>query len=630
MKLALVLTAVTALVCPMAAAGEAITIDSPMPPPAWARMERGLIEANSRAVEAFAKRYMDSRGYLLHTPRWGTLDGPDDAIETYFNWTLLHALGGSDSVLQLYKQGLEGHLRQYGELRTVKTPLAARGAYHKEFITMSDWFHTAEGMRGFFLWGLSEPDQPLLVERMKRFAGLYMNEDPEAPNYDPESKIIKSIWNGSLGPMMRRATVYDWVGDPVSGRFHFIHSPAGLSKMMDFRNWYPRMLAHCEEYLDSVGDNFLNLGATLLGFNAYALTREDRYRNWTLEYLDAWRERIAKTGGMIPSNVGLNGEPGGEYNGQWWKGTYGWNFTIFDGELRKTAHRNYFTAASWPGFSTGLLLAGNQAYVGVLRRQMDLLYRHRKVEGGKVLLPQMYGDPRGYKHTGKPEFYHFTGNLFLDRLTEIYLWSMDRRDLERIPSDNGWIAFLEGNDPDYPLRALQDDLDHVRERMERMRDDSTTAETRLADYLLRITPAATDRLVELMLGGYLGEGRIWVLHSRLRYFDPERRRAGLPPDVGALVEKLAADSVAVTLVNLHAAETRTVEVQAGAYGEHQFTGVSWSGYEKGLDTPCLTVRLRPGAGARLNLRMRRYVNPPTLTQPWNRAPNERHGESTGR
>ena len=42
-----------------------------------------------------------------------------------------------------------------------------------------------------------------------------MNEDPEAPNYDAEKKIIRSIWNGSKGPMLEKATVYDWVGDPV-------------------------------------------------------------------------------------------------------------------------------------------------------------------------------------------------------------------------------------------------------------------------------------------------------------------------------------------------------------------------------------------------------------------------------
>src|SRR5689334_15707496 len=91
-----------------AVAQVALKVETPMSPPAWALMERALLEANSRAVEAFAEKYIDARGYLLHTPRWGTLDGPDDAIETYFNWTLLHALGGSDKVLELYKKGLEG------------------------------------------------------------------------------------------------------------------------------------------------------------------------------------------------------------------------------------------------------------------------------------------------------------------------------------------------------------------------------------------------------------------------------------------------------------------------------------------------------------------------------------------
>ncbi|MCB1022673.1 MAG: hypothetical protein KDC27_22270, partial [Acidobacteria bacterium] len=60
----------------------ALQIETPMPPPDWALLEQQLIQANSRSVEAFAERYLDERGYLLHTPRWGTLDGPDDAIET--------------------------------------------------------------------------------------------------------------------------------------------------------------------------------------------------------------------------------------------------------------------------------------------------------------------------------------------------------------------------------------------------------------------------------------------------------------------------------------------------------------------------------------------------------------------
>jgi len=602
---------------PLLAQGPVFEVDSPMAPPDWALMERALLDANSRAVEAFAERYIDESGYLLHTPRWGTLDGPDDAIETYYNWTLLHALGGSDSVLDLYKKGLEGHLRQYGELRTDLTELSKNGAYHKEFITQSDWFHTGEGMRAFFQWGLSEPENPLLVARMKRYAGMYMGEDPDAPNYDPEHKIIRSIWNGAYGPMLRQATVYDWVGDPVPGKFHLLHNPARTQKMLDLVEWYPRMLAHCEEYLDSAGDNFLNLAATLLGVNAYGLTGEQKYKDWTVEYLDAWKARTAETGGMIPSNIGLDGTLGGEHDGQWWKGTYGWNFTIYDGELQKIAHRNYFTASSWQGFANGLLMTGDQSYIDVLRKQMDLVLAAKKVENGKTLLPRMYGDPRGYKFDGEPEFYQYEPLTYSDRLAEIYLWSMEQRDLDRVPMDEEpWLAYLQGENDGYPVAAMQRDFEHIRRRLELMRNDPTSPDTRLADYLLGIVPATTDTLTELTTGGYFASGRIWVLHSRLRYFDPQKRRSGLPDDVGALVHKLTSDSVSVTLVNVDPVEARDVVVQAGGYGEHQFQSISINGESRDIDSGVITVRLAPGAGARLELGMSRYANAPTLKQPW--------------
>jgi len=200
------------------AAEVALVIKTPMTPPEWALLQRELLRYNSEACWLFAERYLDERGYLLHTPRWGTLDGPDHAIETFWNWTLLHALGGSDVALRLYKKAQQGHWKQYGELRTKLTPLAAHGAYYKEFITQSDWFHTGEGMRAFMLLGLSDPNDEQYRMRMKRFAGLYMNEDPEAPNYDPVHRVIRSLWNGSKGPMLRKATVCDWGGRSRPGQ----------------------------------------------------------------------------------------------------------------------------------------------------------------------------------------------------------------------------------------------------------------------------------------------------------------------------------------------------------------------------------------------------------------------------
>ena len=602
---------------PLVAKDITLHINTPMRPPAWALLEQELLRTNSAACERFYEKYVDSRGYLLHTPRWGTLDGPDDAVETFFNWTLLHALGGKDSLLEMWRKAYDGHLLQYSELRTVKTKLAENGAYFNEFITKSDWFHTGEGLRAFFLQGLSDPQDEKLSQRMTRFAGLYMNEDPDAPNYDPKHKVIKSLWTGSKGPMLRKATTYDWVGDPVPGRFHLLHNPAGRGKLLDLMTYYPKMLAHCDEYLDSVGDHPLNLGTTILATNAYMLTGEKKYRDWVLEYVNAWKERTAATGGNVPTNVGLDGTPGGEYGGRWYKGTYGWNFTIYDGEIEQIAHRNTWDAGFFPGFANALLLTGDQGYVDVLRKQMDNIYAQRKVENGRVLLPQMYGDPRGYKYTGREEWYHYTPNLRTDRLTEIYLWSMDRKDLERIPKE-GWIGFLEGQNPDYPVTALQAAFERLRRNVEGMRNDDTAPGTRLADYLLGFNPAQTDALTSLMIGGYFSGGKLWMLHSRLRYFDPDRRRSGPPESMGALVEKLTADSATVTLVNTDPVNPIQVIVQAGGYAEHQFVSATLNGKQVAIDHPWVTVRLEPGSGARVEFQMRRYANQPTLAQPWDR------------
>ena len=39
--------------------------------------------------------------------------------------------------------------------------------------------------------GLSEPDNFLMRNRYKRFAGFYLNEDPDALNYDPDIRLLE-------------------------------------------------------------------------------------------------------------------------------------------------------------------------------------------------------------------------------------------------------------------------------------------------------------------------------------------------------------------------------------------------------------------------------------------------------
>ncbi len=76
---------------------------TPMTAPEWALLQRELLSAHTEACEIFHAQYFDERNHLLCFPRWGANDGPDDAIEHVNDWPLLHALGGSDRILELYR-----------------------------------------------------------------------------------------------------------------------------------------------------------------------------------------------------------------------------------------------------------------------------------------------------------------------------------------------------------------------------------------------------------------------------------------------------------------------------------------------------------------------------------------------
>jgi len=588
------------LSCAAAGGGPtAIFLDTPQSPPTWALLERELLRASSSACEEFFQRFFDERGWLECVERWGGDDGPDDAIENLADWPLLHALGAPDAILELYKKGWEGHLRQYTLARTVDVPFARDGMYYKEFPVMFDWLHHGEGLTVFNYQGLSDPRDERFRARTRRFAGFYMNEDPQALNYDPEKRIIRSLFNGSRGPLLRPATALDWAGDPieVEGRFRLGHGERS----------YREMLEHFKDYTDIVGDHPQNLGATTLALNAFLLDHEEKYKRWILEYVDAWLERMAKNGGIIPTNIGLDGTIGGSCGGKWYGGTYGWGFSVVVPQTGAIDHRNHHELGL-VGFGNAFLLTGERKYLDAWRRMIDAVNAQGKLVDGEMSYPTMYGDQGWYAYKPQP----YRHGAF-----ELWYWSMDPADRARLASD-AWLEYLEGKRPTYPEEALRGDLARVREKVAAMRRDASTPDTRLADDPMQFNPAAVESLVRLALGGLYPGHRSNALHCRLRYFDPMRRRAGLPEDVAALVDGLSGDGVAVTLVNVSQLSAREVIVQAGAYGEHQITAVEAGSQSETWAGSWVPVRLAPGAGGRIRLQMKRYVNVPSLVFPWDR------------
>lgn len=327
--------------------------------------------------------------------------------------------------------------------------------------------------------------------------------------------------SGSKGPLLRPATGLDWAGDPieVENRFRLGHG----------EKTYEQMVQHFQGYNDIVGDHPSNLSATTLALNAYMLSHEEKYKTWLLDYVEAWRQRTIANGGIIPSKVGLLGKIGGK-SGKWYGGVYGWDFGYKHPVTGQLVRRNT-THLALIGFSNAYLLTGDDRFLDVWRKQIATINARAKTVDNRKLYPRMYGE-QGW-HDFQPAPYS-------DGADQLWYWSMCEED-RRIAPRTQWQAFLRGEAPDYPEHAFRAEFRRLREKIAGMENDTTSPDTRLADDPLGYNPAVVDELVHLVLGGIPPGNRGTVLHCRVRYFDPEARRAGLPPEVAALVEKLSAD-----------------------------------------------------------------------------------------
>ena len=579
-----------------------LSINTPMPPPSWALLQKESLKAQSRACEYFYDRYFDEKGYMLCVPRWGGDDGPDDAIENLTGWPLLYMMGGPENLLNRCNLAQDGHIRQYTEAKTVDVPFARDGMYYKEFPVLFDWLHNGESVSVFGDLGLCDPGAAEYERRLRCWAGLYMNEDPEARNYDPEHRIIRSLFNGSRGPMLRKATALDWAGDPIEeGRFDLIHGERS----------YAEMLAHFQDYTDVIGDHPSNMVATGLAFSAYTLTGEEKYRDWTLEYVDAWVERTRANNGIIPTNIGLDGTIGGACGGKWYGGCYGWGFTTVAPQNGQTVHRDTIHLGL-SGFSHALLLTGDRSYVAPWSEMIDLINGNAREENGTMMYPHKYGDDGWYNYTPDP---YSVGAM------ETWYWSMSENACGRV-ADNEWVSYLHGKNPGYPDQALQENLETVRRKAKWVRQDPMTPDTRLSDNTNAFNPATPDALFQLTMGGPAPK-RAQAVHCMFRYFDPGSRRCGLPEDVAALVDTVGEGEAAVTLVNLNPVDPAEVIIQGGAYREHALKSASVASetaeeidQTQEVAGDYLRLRLAPGSGTRLKITIKRFANRPTFDFPW--------------
>ena len=587
-----------------------VEITAAATPPEWALWERHLLERSYPAALEFVRNYTREDGTLIWRDQWPGMDGSDDGYESFYNFPLYYALGGPEEIHALARRLWDAVTRQFTRY----------GQVYKEFDGYYDWMHHGESYTNFYFFGLADPTVGEYRQRALRFAGLYLGEDPEAPNYDPQLKLIRSPITGSRGPRFVN-TAEDWVTHrPILAGYPLPYDD--IPHVTAGRDWnddakFPYILEAMNRRMMR-GDVPLNLTATSLVLNAYMLTGEPKYRKWIEEYVDAWIRRTHDNHGILPDNVGLSGRIGENMDGKWWGGYYGWRWP--HGLMNQVE-------STLIGATNAYCASGDPRFLELPRSVLQLVQKEARVEGGRVLVPHRYGDHGWYDY--RP----------MNPAHLIYLWhvSQDAADYRRIGElvkgvswdrlsyrkgkgdwdhPGPWLAFIEGRNPDYPLQILKATYGETLHRLEVIRNDHSRPEERNVHHWQQRNPVVLEGLVQLMLGAPNHVYHGGLLHCRLFYFDPAHKRPGVPPDVAGLVDKVTPEGVCVQLVNLDPSRPRDVILQAGAFGEHSFGAVRHGQEKAVVDGKLFQVHLRPGAMGRLEIAMKRYAHRPSYGFPW--------------
>ncbi len=558
-----------------------LRVESKMQPPDWALKQRELLEIHGRIAREFDRVYLRENGWAsVQFMHGGGVQAPDDFFETIYKFPLLCALGAHEDTWNTFWKAWQGSLEQCAEL----------GLFENEMAKHLDWHHNGEHYEGFWLGALCAPDNPEYRRLALKYASFYDGTCPEVPNYDPEHRVIRSMNNGGAGPVLK-ATREDW--DPRATEF-----------------W--------DAWLDCAHDGPANLTTTCFGTVAFMLTGDPHHKRRTLEYIDAWRERARANRGIVPSIVRLDGSVPAE----WYGGVMGWDFKPFGGLFQVSGG----TKAGW---ANALLLTGDTSYYDELRRVADELWKHRFTnEQGFVDVP---------RYRGKDGWYGGLGNaagVYASLVANLYLATMAEADLKRVLKrpiqgmaghaawheggyEPDWIRFLVGKNPAWPEEALDAALRRARADLAALEKEPSADEAPSKKYARQC--GWCGPLVNCTTGGIMPLWHGQLLLCRFLYFDPQRRRVGLPDDCAALVESMTDDSATLILVNTNPHEPRTVLVQTGAYAEHRCLSVKPAGGQAvTVDNSCFAVELAPGAGGRLLVKMKRYALSPTLQRPWER------------
>jgi hypothetical protein len=360
---------------------KSIPIWSTGTPPEWAVVQREILRQLYPASQVLVDKYTRPDGSIIWRDEWPGFDGSDDGYESFHNFSLYYALGGHEAIQPQSEHLWDGVTRQFTEY----------GQIYDEFDAHYDWMHHGESYTYFYFFGLANPTLSKHRQRSMKFAELYLGNHPAAPNYSAEKNIIRSPMTGSRGPHFIN-TAEDWVTHrPILANYPLPYDD--IPHIRSSEDWndderFPHILEAINKRMMQ-GDVPLNLTSTSLMANAYMYGHDEKYKDWITRYVDGWLQRVRDNNGILPDNVGLSGKVGENMDGKWWGGYYGWRWPhgLFN-QLESTII----------GASNAYLVSGDPKYLELPRSVIDLVTKHARREGDRVLVPHRHGDEGWYDY----------------------------------------------------------------------------------------------------------------------------------------------------------------------------------------------------------------------------------------
>lgn len=544
-------------------AGQTISIGQPMPAPPWATSQLQALETIRAECDQFLRLFVNEDG-SAGVKFWnGTLD---DVMEGFYPWDKFLVLAGTD-----HQRDMMRRIWKYHWGVGVREGWLRDGYY----TTGYDAEHSGECFP--MLWMCLElfPEDRELIATNRAMADVMLGERW----FHPEKHLFRTSWIATR---------------PVD-------DPEEIEIQKRF-----------------AGDHAINTELSYGPWLAYLTTGRQAYRQWVLQYAKAWNDLARRNDGFFPYHVdtaSMKLGPGGD--GRWWKGTErgtaGFDYERYGPIIASRGLRGLFAAAA-------LLDTADASWATGLESTVETVFRH----GDEIGLPasSYMGPEVGWNRNKRALWvpvlanaaYNIGWDETLARRMGAYPW-------KRAGGEEGYAARW------FQFTYLgQGSLEEAAEWFDQARTFSQARGRRAAsahaggfrptsgDELRAYAPKPSDYKLDSIDGTlWLGDNGRSAAPSLgpVGYFHASGRR-GLPEQLAALVRHSRKTSATILLYN--AAPTPTIlQLTGGYYGEHEIVRIQTGDGKHTIGGRSVLLELPPKSHAEIQLTLRRYAFPPSLT-----------------